>query len=112
MLKHLVTASDKFFPNKILGKNHPDFTQPTSGLMERHVLGVGIGAARSRSGTGISTRSPTVLQSPRSAALQRLCTHRGAGPAETVITQRRGKSEIQAGSAGPAPAGRRERGLW
>ena len=112
MLKHLMTAADEFFPNKILGKNQPDFTQPASVPMERHVLGDDVGAVHSRSGSGIGTRSPAVLQSPGSAALPRLCTHRGAGPAETVVTERRGKSEIQAGSAGPAPAGQRERGLW
>lgn len=112
MLKHLVTASDKFFPNKILGKNQPDFTQPASVPMERQVLGGGVGAARSQSGARIGTRSPAVLQSSGSAALQRLCTHRGAGPAKTVVTECGGKSEIQAGSAGPALAGQWERGLW
>lgn len=112
MLKHLVTASSKFFPNKILGKNQPAFTQPASVPAERHVLGGGVGAARRCGGTGIGTRSPAVLRSPGSAAVQRLRARRGAGPAETVITECGGKSEIQAGSAGPAPAGRWERGLW
>lgn len=37
MVKHLVTASGKLFPNKILGKNQLDFAQPTAVPMERHV---------------------------------------------------------------------------
>lgn len=37
MVKHLVTASGKFFPNKILGKNQLDFAQPASVPTERHV---------------------------------------------------------------------------
>lgn len=41
----------------------------------------------------------SVLGAPEA---QGLSTHCGAGPAETVISKHRGKSEIQAGSAGPA----------
>lgn len=37
MVKHLVTASGKLFPNKILGKNQLDFAQPTTVPMERHM---------------------------------------------------------------------------
>lgn len=37
MVKHLVTASGKFFPNKILGKNQLNFAQPTTVPVERHM---------------------------------------------------------------------------